>query len=68
MHKLRSACAGGATKTLLPQHGSAAINSAGIDCEPGDQRDCLRNAGARDVGAIEFGCALPAAIFADEFE
>ena len=59
---------GGATKTLLPQPGSAAINSAGANCEPSDQRDYLRNAGPCDVGAVEVGGALPDPIFADGFD
>ncbi len=59
---------GGATKTLLPQPGSAAINSAGSGCEPDDQRNYQRNAGPCDVGAVEVGGALPDALFANGFE
>lgn len=58
---------GGPTQTLLPLAGSVLVGNGAALCEPIDQRHLLRDVGACDVGATEYGATTPDLIFANGF-
>jgi hypothetical protein len=58
---------GGATQTLMPQPGSAAIGIGGAGCTAVDQRDYIRVT-ACDAGAVQADSTLPDVVFADGFD